>query len=95
MVHNEPRRLNKTLNFIKEAEKVKIKLDCEIKAHKLGQGKVGTISQLENFYKDIELMIESKSHIPSYPRVITDTWDFNSGLGIKLLDLYEFYKKLG
>lgn len=95
MVHNEPRRLNKTLNFIKEAEIVKIKLECEIKAHKLGQGKEGTISQLENFYKDIELMVESKSHIPSYPRVITDTWNFNSELGIQLLDLYELYKKIG
>ncbi|MCM3163991.1 hypothetical protein KDJ21_016340 [Metabacillus litoralis] len=95
MVYNEPRRLNKTLNFIKEAEKVKIKLECEIKAHKLGQGKDGTISQLESFYKDIEIMIESKSHIPSYPRVITDTWDFNSELGVQLLDLYELYKKLG
>lgn len=94
MVYNEPRRLNKTLNFIKEAEKVKMKLECEIKAHKIGQGKDGTISQLENFYKDIELMIESKSHIPSYPRVIADAWDFNSELGIQLLDLYEVYKKL-
>jgi hypothetical protein len=94
MVYNEPRRLNKTLNFIKEAEKVEMKLECEIKAHKLGQGKDGTISQLENFYRDIELMIESKSHIPSYPRVIADAWDFNSELGIQLLDLYEVYKKL-
>ena len=94
MVYNEPRRLNKTLNFIKEAEKVKMKLECEIKAHKIGHGKDGTISQLENFYKDIELMIESKSHIPSYPRVIADDWDFNSELGIQLLDLYEVYKKL-
>ncbi|MDG5471402.1 hypothetical protein P6709_06560 [Jeotgalibacillus sp. ET6] len=95
MVHNEPRRLNKTLYFFKEAEKVKIKLEGEIKAHKLAQGKEGTINQLENFYKDIELMIESESHIPSYPRVITDTWDYNSELGNKLLDLYEFYKDRG
>jgi len=94
MVHNEPRQLNKTLNFIKEAEKLKTRLECEIKAHKLGQGKDGTISQLENFYKDIELMIESKSHFPSYPRAIADSWDFNSELGKQLLDLYEEYKKL-
>ncbi|GAA0306182.1 hypothetical protein GGQ92_002892 [Gracilibacillus halotolerans] len=95
MVYKSPRRLNNTSNFINEAEKAKIKLECEIKAHELGQGKDGTINQLENFYKDIELMIESKSHIPSYPRIITDTWDFNSELGIQLLDLYELYKKLG
>ncbi|MGE6754665.1 hypothetical protein ACQKFO_14650 [Rossellomorea sp. NPDC071047] len=94
MVYNEPRQLNKTVNFIKKAEKVKLNLECEIKAHKLGQGKDGTISQLENFYKDIELMIESKSHIPSYPRAIADSWDFNSELGKELLDLYEKYKKL-
>ncbi|UJW57910.1 hypothetical protein HXZ66_11075 [Bacillus sp. A116_S68] len=95
MVDNEPSLLNNTLNFIKEAEKVKIKLEYEIKDHKLGQGKDGTISQLENFYKDIELMIESKNHLSSYPRVITDTWDLNSKLGMQLIDLYELYKKLG
>ncbi|WP_332651818.1 hypothetical protein [Lysinibacillus sp. 54212] len=94
MVYNEPRKLNKTINFIEKADKVKMKVECEIKAHKLGQGKDGTISQLENFYKDIELMIESKSHIPSYPRAIVDSWDFNSELGKQLLDLYEVYKKL-
>jgi hypothetical protein len=94
MVYNETRQLNKTLNFIKEAERVKMRLEFEIKAHKLGQGKDGTISQLENFYKDIELMIESKSHVPSYPRAIADSWDFNSELGKHLLELYEEYKKL-
>ncbi|RNC96171.1 hypothetical protein [Lysinibacillus halotolerans] len=94
MEYNEPRQPNKTVNFIKEAEKVKIMIEREIKALKLGQGKDGTISQLENFYKDIELMIKSKSHIPSYPRAIADSWDFNSELGKQLLDLYEVYKKL-
>jgi hypothetical protein len=94
MVYNKPRQLNKSLYFIKEAEKVKTKLECEIKSHKLGQGKYGTISQLENFYKDIELMIERKSHIPSYPRAIAESWNFNSELGKQLLDLYEKYKKL-
>lgn len=94
MVYNEPRQLNKTVNFIKEAEKVKIMIEREIKALKLGQGKDGTISQLENFYKDIQLMIESKDYIPSYPRAIADSWDFNSELGKQLLDLYEVYKKL-
>lgn len=94
MVYNEPKQLNKTVNFIKEAEKVKTKLEYEIKAHKLGQGKDGTISQLKNFYKDIELMMECKTYTPSYPRVIADSWDFNSELGKQLLNLYEKYKKL-
>ncbi|WP_332651506.1 hypothetical protein [Lysinibacillus sp. 54212] len=94
MVYNEPRKLNKTVNFIEKAEKVKMKVECEIKAHKLGQGKDGTIGQLRNFCKDIELMIESKSHISSYPRAIADSWDLNSELGKQLLDLYEVYKKL-
>lgn len=95
MVYNESRRLNKTLSFIKEAENVKMKLECEMKAHKIGQGKDGTISQLEKIYKDIELMVESEKYMPSYPRTIADTWDFNSKLGKQLLDLYELYKKLG
>lgn len=94
MVYNEPRQVNKTVNFIKKAEIMKMKLENEIKAHKLGQGKDGTIIQLKNFYKDIELMIESNSHKPSYPRAIADSWDFNSELGKQLLDLYEIYKKL-
>lgn len=94
MVYNEPRQLNKTVNFIKKAEIMKTKLENKIKAHKLGQGKDGTIIQLKNFYKDIELMIESNSHKPSYSRAIADSWDFNSELGKQLLDLYEIYKKL-
>ncbi|MEH7235652.1 hypothetical protein [Bacillus sp. JJ1562] len=92
MVYNEPRQLNKTVNFIKEAEKVKMQLEFEINSHKLGQGKAGTISQLENFYKDIVLMIESKSHIPSYPRTIVDTWAFNSELGKQLLDYMRYIR---
>ncbi len=67
-------------------------LEYEIKVHKLG--KDGTIPQLKKKYKDIELMIESKGHLPSYPIIIADFWDFNSELGKQLLDLYEMYKKL-
>ncbi|MEK4083775.1 hypothetical protein [Psychrobacillus sp. FSL K6-1415] len=95
MVYNESRRLNKTLKFKKEAENVKIKLESEINAHKLGRGSDGTINQLENIYKEIELMIESLNYIPSYPRVIVDTWDYSSELGKQLLDIYEIYKTLG
>ncbi len=94
MVFNESRRINKTLTFINEAEEVKKKLSAEIKAHSEGVGKEGTIHQLELFYNDVEKMIESQSHIPSYPRVIVDTWDFNSELGNQLLALFEAYKNL-
>lgn len=69
-------------------------LEYEIKSHKLGKGKDGTIPQLKKIYKDIELMIESKEHLPSYPIIITDSWDFNSELGKQLLDLYGMYKRL-
>ncbi|MEI3613630.1 hypothetical protein [Pseudogracilibacillus sp. SO30301A] len=51
MVYNESRRFNKNLNYIKKAEKVKMKLDCEIKAHKLGKGKDGTVPQLKKYIK--------------------------------------------
>lgn len=95
MVYNGSRRLNKTLGFINKAEKVKMKLESEISAHKRGQGKDGTINQLESIYNDIEQMIESQSHIPSYPRTIVDAWDFKSELGKQLLELFEVYKKLG
>lgn len=95
MEYNESRRLNKTLKLNKEAENVKNKLESEINAHKSGKGRDGTINQLENIYKEIELMVESLNYIPSYPRVIVDTWDYSSELGKQLLDLYEIYKKLG
>jgi len=95
MVYNESRRLNKTVKFKIEAENVKIKLASEINAHKSGKGSDGTINQLENIYKEIELMVESLNYIPSYPRVIVDTWDYSSELGKQLLDLYEIYKTLG
>lgn len=95
MVSNKPERINKTSHFNIEAEKLKLRITSEMNAHKLGQSKDGTLSQLELIYKDIELMIETKSHKPSYPMVITDSWDYNSELGIQLLDLYERYKKLG
>lgn len=94
MVYNESRRLNKTVRFKKEAENVKIKLESEIIAHKSGKGRDGTINQLENIYKEIELMVESLNYIPSYPRVIVDTWDYSSELGKQLLDLYDIYKTL-
>ncbi|MEC2072510.1 hypothetical protein [Alkalihalophilus marmarensis] len=95
MEYNEPKLLSKTLSFIKEAEKVKKQLEDEIKAYKLVQSKDGTINQLKNFYKDVELMIKSNNHNPSYPRVFTETWDYNSELVIQLLNLYELYKKVG
>lgn len=82
MVYNESRRLNKTIKFKKDAENVKNKLEYEIKAHKLGEGKDGTINQLEKFYKEIELMIDSQSFIPSYPRAIVDTWIIVANLEI-------------
>ena len=94
MVYNESRRLNKTLNFKSEAEIVKLMIEAEIKAHQIGEGKDGTISQLEKFYKEVELMIVSHQYIPSYPRTIVDGWDFNSELGKQLLGLYAMYKKL-
>ncbi len=95
MVYNEPKRPNKTLDFINKTEKVKMKLKSEINAHKKGQGKDGTVNQLEKFYNEMEQMVEFKNHIPSYPRAIVDTWDINSELGKQLLELYEAYKKLG
>lgn len=94
MVYNESRRLNKTVKFKNEAENVKIKLESEINAHKLGKGRDGTINQLENICKEIELMVESLNYIPSYPRAIVDTWDYSSELGKQLLELYSIYKSL-
>lgn len=94
MVYNRSRQLSKTLNFAIEAENIKEKLHIELKAHQLGRGRDGTINQLKIFYKDIEIMIENKGYVPTYPRVIVDEWSYESELGKQLLDFYESYKEL-
>ncbi|MFD1337147.1 hypothetical protein ACFQ4N_16515 [Oceanobacillus iheyensis] len=91
MVYNE----YSSLEFMEKAEKAKEKIQHEINIHKLENSKDSIIDQLENINKDIELMIISKNHSPSYPRMIVDYWDFQSQLGKELLELYELYKELG
>lgn len=74
------------------AQSLKSKLINEINAHKFGQGRDGTMQQLNQINYDIEQMLISKNYNPSYPRTIIDSWDFNSELGKQLLDFYEVYK---
>lgn len=84
----------KVLKLINEAI---FGIDTEINAHKNGTGKDGTLSQLEIIRSEIEKMMSvmnPEAFVPYYPRVIVDSWDFNSKLGEKLIGLVHEYKKL-
>lgn len=54
------------------------------------------IQQLETIIKELEQMKNIKNanlYIPSFPRFIIDSWDYNDSLGIELMNLFEIYRK--
>ncbi len=101
MVH---KRSERSLRAIKLKEKifklideVTLDINSEIKSHEDGIGTEGTISQLKTMLSEIEkmkLFMNPKEFTPYYPIAIVDSWNYNSKLGLKLLDLAEKYKKL-
>ena len=87
-------RQQKVLNLIDDVVK---DIDAEIKAHNSGTGTNGTISQLENMLNELNKMksnMNPKMFTPYYPKAIVDSWDFNSELAKKLLDIADEYSKL-
>lgn len=53
--------------------------------------------QLLTIIYEVEKMFECKNPIkflPTYPRIIIDSWDFTDALGIELVNFFEIYKKL-
>ncbi|BDG32649.1 hypothetical protein [Parageobacillus thermoglucosidasius] len=97
MVYNQPGRSDKTIEFLEMAEKIKIEVIKEITAHNNGKGKDGNITQLRKILDEVKKMstiLCPNNYTPSYPRIIVDSWDYNSKLGELLLDFYELYKKL-
>lgn len=53
--------------------------------------------QLETIINDVKIMIKIKDSnlfLPSYPRFIIDSWDYNDSLGIELLKFNELYRKI-
>ena len=83
--------------FRKLGENIKKKIEYEIKAHKKGAGKVGTVVQLQKIIYEVEQMIckkYSNNFAPTYPKVIIDSWDHDSKLGLDLLKFYELYNEI-
>ena len=37
---------------------------------------------------------DAKEYMPSFPRFIVDSWEFNDSLGRELLELFELYMKI-
>lgn len=53
--------------------------------------------QLKTIVHDMNKMNEirgAKQYVPSFPRFIVDSWDFNDSLGLELLKLFELYKRM-
>lgn len=75
---------------------IRINLQNEIDEAKKGVSKKST-QQLLTIMSEIQRMIEVrnvKAFLPSYPRLIIDSWDFTDPLGLELINLFEMYKKL-
>jgi len=56
-----------------------------------------SIQQLETIINDLKIMIKIKDSnlfLPSYPRFIIDSRDYNDSLGIELLKFNELYRKI-
>ncbi|WP_019377054.1 hypothetical protein [Virgibacillus halodenitrificans] len=97
MVLRTPEAENKDVDFIISANKVITKVTREVEKHHQGIRVDGTISHLKTVLIELEKMkeqLDNKKFTPTYPIFITDSWSFNSDLGIQLLKLNEEYKKL-
>lgn len=97
MVHQQSGEPNKTLRYKELGEDIMKKLEYEIEAHKKGNGKVGTVAQLQKIMYEVEKMMcenSSKNFIPTFPRIIIDSWDYDNKLGLDLLKFNELYSKI-
>lgn len=73
------------------------KVEDELHLHKSGSGNNGTESQLQRIKVELKTMkdtLNPKKYIPGYSRTIVDSWDLNSKLGLRLLEVVNKYKKL-
>ena len=97
MVHQQFGRSINPLKFEGKGNQLNNKIDSVINNHKSGIDNLSSERQLGKIKLEINKMIEVKSSrefTPSFPRIIVDTWDFNTGLGTELLSFFELYKKV-
>ena len=73
--------------------------ELESRIEKIQNGELDElkIEQLQFIKQEIGCMLRIKSSVdytPAYPRIIVDSWDYNSTLGNTLLELHKCYRKL-
>ena len=102
MVDKQLEQSDKTIE-LKKKELIKLidtsilHVEQEIDAHRKGMGGELTESQLNIILAEVKQMkeiLDSKIFVPSYSRMIVDSWDYNSSLAIELLALEEKYEKV-
>lgn len=97
MVHKRShKQLNKTIDFKSELDKTISEIQKIIDNDNKNEFNINK-QQLIKVKEELIFMSlcnNKKKIIPSFPRMIIDSWDYNNPLGIKLLKLYESYKKI-
>ena len=84
-------------NFENKYSELVLVVKREIEMVEIGESKK-SIQQLRTIINDMGKMNEArntKQFMPSFPRFIVDSWDFNDSLGLELLKFYAAYKKFG
>ncbi|MGM0838024.1 MAG: hypothetical protein ACQEV7_17955 [Bacillota bacterium] len=97
MVYKQSGQSNKTSKFLDVANRVIAKIDKEIEVCKTNNDEKYYLSQLTKIHLEVKEMISVLSpdkFLPSYPRIIIDSWPYDNRLGEELLNLFELYKKL-
>ena len=87
----------KKLELIKLIDDSILHIEQELEAHRKGTVTEWTETQLIKILAEVKQMkevLDCKIFVPSYPRMIVDSWDGNSSLAIELLDLVERYEKV-
>lgn len=89
--------MNKQTKVVKLIEKAIIEVEEEIQEHKKGLGRDGNVSQLQKIEEELKVMqniLNPQKYLPGYARAIVDSWDLDSELGGKLLEVANKYKQL-
>jgi hypothetical protein len=89
--------MNKQEQVVKLIEQAVSEIEDEIQLHKKVEGNIVKEIQLQQIKEELKIMKETlnpRIYIPGYPRIIVDSWDLNSELGLMLLEVVNKYKKL-
>lgn len=89
--------INKQEKVVKLIDQAISEVEDEIRLHKKGIGNNGNETQLQRIKEELKIMkdtLDPQKYIPGYSRAIVDSWDLNSELGLKLLEVVNKYKKL-